>query len=236
MAAFRLARENGIPGLELDVHLSVDGRIVVVHDHFTDRVAPGQGKGDLGLEVERSTLAALRALDIGSWHSPGFAGERISLLTDVFEELGDSVYYDIEIKNRGAADYGLEAALATVLRDSAPTGRYFVSSFNPISLARFKTLSPEIATAIIWCESEELPWYLRRGAGRWIGRVDALKPEYPKVGRLSSFRWRRLGGYEVLPWTVDEPAEAARLIGLSCAGVVSNRPQELGLLPGRAAT
>jgi glycerophosphoryl diester phosphodiesterase len=166
MAAFRLARENGIPGLELDVHLSVDGRIVVVHDHFTDRVAPGQGKGDLGLEVERSTLAALRALDIGSWHSPGFAGERISLLTDVFEELGDSVYYDIEIKNRGAADYGLEAALATVLRDSAPTGRYFVSSFNPISLARFKTLSPEIATAIIWCESEELPWYLRRGAGR----------------------------------------------------------------------
>ena len=56
---------------------------------------------------------------------------------------------------------------------------------------------------------------------------ETLKPERVKLRASSSFRWRRLEGYPVLPWTVAEAAEAARLIALGCEGVVSNRPQEL---------
>jgi len=219
----------GIPAIELDVHLSSDGALPVIHDHTTTRVA---GKT---LEIERSTMKELCALDIGSWKGDRWKGERIIALRELFEEFGDSLCYDIEIKNRVASDYGLESAVAACLRDafaskSGLAGRILVSSFNPVSLSRFKYIAPAIPTAIIWSSDSEVPPYLRHGEGRWIGKVDVLKPCQGKVRRLSSFRWRKIGRYPVIPWTVDEAADARRLLDLGCDGLISNRPHDLGIL------
>lgn len=245
MAAFRLARELGIPGVELDVHRTADGKLAVFHDHFTGRIAgvsarggaepipPGPAAAGKGLELERSTWAELRALDIGSWKGSVYGGERMPLLAELLEELGDSFYWDIELKARVAADRGLEAAVAAAIRDRGLVGRCLVSSFNPVSLARFKAIEPRVPTAIIWCADEAVPPYLRHGEGRWLGHVDALKPEYAKVNRISSFRWRRLGRYHVLPWTVDDAAAAGRMLAFGCEGVISNCPQTLGMAPAR---
>jgi glycerophosphoryl diester phosphodiesterase len=229
MAAFKLAREAGVPGIELDVHLTSDGKLAVIHDHSTARVTTGAA-----LEVERSTWKELSAIDVGSWKGSEWKGERIVELRQLFEEFGDSFYYDIEIKSNVAADYGLEKALAASLRDafssaSPPADRILVSSFNPMALARFKYLSSALPTAIIWSGDAEVPAYLRHGEGRWIGKVDVLKPDKAKVRRLSSFRWKNLGRYPILPWTVDDEAEATRLINLGCEGVISNKPLELGI-------
>lgn len=227
-ASFALAREKGIPGIELDVHLTSDGKLAVIHDHNTSRVAGAS------LEIERSTWKELSSVDIGSWKGSQWKGERIMLLSELFEEFGEDFYYDVELKSHVAADYGLEAAVAACLRDAfaAKSGlpaRVLVSSFNPLALSRFKYLSPAIPTAIIWAGDSDVPAYLRHGEGRWLGKVDVLKPCQNKVKRLSSFRWRKLGSYPVVPWTVDDKEEAARLLGLGCDGVISNRPQELGI-------
>jgi glycerophosphoryl diester phosphodiesterase len=236
MAAFKLAREFGIPGIELDVHLTADGKLPVFHDHYAGRICgaeglpPGPEAEGKGLELERSSWAELSGLDVGSWKGAEYSRERITLLPELLEELGSSFYWDVEVKNRGTADYGLEAAVAKALRDSGLIGRCLVSSFNPISLARFKALEPRVPTAIIWCADEGVPPYLRHGEGRWLGRVDALKPDQAKVRHSSSFRWKALERYPVLPWTVDDAAEAARLLALGCEGAISNRPQELGIL------
>lgn len=229
MAAFRLAREMGIPGIELDVHLTSDGKLAVIHDHNTARVTTGAA-----LEVERSAWKELAALDVGSWKGGEWKGERIIELRQLFEEFGDAFYYDVEIKSHVASDYGLEEALAACLRDAFSSkgglaGRILVSSFNPMALARFKYLSSALPTAIIWSGDADVPAYLRHGEGRWIGKVDVLKPDKAKVRPASSFRWKNLGRYPILPWTVDEKAEAARLLYLGCEGVISNRPQELEL-------
>lgn len=229
MAAFKLARDMGIPGVELDVHLTSDGKVVVIHDHTTSRV------GGTALEVERSAWKELSAVDIGSWKGDKWKGERIIELRELFEEFGEDLYYDVELKSSISADYGLEEAVSACLRDAfaskgGMTGRILVSSFNPMSLARFKYLSPAIPTAVIWSGDLEVPAYLRHGEGRWIGKVDALKPDKAKVKRLSSLRWRKIGRYPILPWTVDDKAEAARLLSLGCEGVISNRPQELEVL------
>jgi glycerophosphoryl diester phosphodiesterase len=226
MASFKLAQEKGMPGIELDVHLTSDGKLAVIHDHNTSRVA------STSLEIERSTWKEISTIDIGAWKGSEWKGQRIIELHELFEEFGESFYYDIELKSHVVSDHGLEAAVASCLRDafsskSGLSGRVLVSSFNPLALSRFKYLAPAIPTAIIWCGDSDVPAYLRHGEGRWIGKVDVLKPVRTKVTRLSSFRWRNLGRYPILPWTVDDADEAERLLGLGCEGVISNRPQEL---------
>jgi glycerophosphoryl diester phosphodiesterase len=230
MASFKLARDRGIPGIELDVHLTSDGKLAVIHDYNTARVTTGAA-----LEVERSTWKDLSAIDVGSWKGSEWKGERIVELRRLFEEFGDAFYYDVEIKSHIASDYGLEKALAACLRDAFSSvgslaGRILVSSFNPMALARFKYLSSALPTGIIWSGDAEVPAYLRHGEGRWIGKVDVLKPDKAKVRRLSSFRWKNVGRYPILPWTVDDEATAARLLYLGCEGIISNTPQDLALL------
>jgi glycerophosphoryl diester phosphodiesterase len=228
-ASFTLARERGIPGIELDVHLTSDGKLAVIHDHTTARVAREN------LDIEHSTWKELSTVDIGSWKGSQWKGEHMMMLSELFEEFGESLYYDVELKSRIASNCGLEAAVAACMRDAfasknALASKLLVSSFNPLSLARFKYIAPAIPTAIIWAGDTSVPAYLRHGEGRWIGKVDALKPVRTKVRRLSSFRWRNLERYPILPWTVDDASEAERLLGLGCDGVISNRPQELQII------
>jgi glycerophosphoryl diester phosphodiesterase len=217
-AAFALARQLGVPGVELDVHLCASGELVVTHDHSTKRVTGTE------LEIETTTWERLRDLDAGSWKAPEYKGERLPLLADLLEEFGADLYWDIEIKSRDAADRGLEAALARLLDSPRLAGRIAVSSFNPFAVRRFKALSPRIPTAIIWDRSKNQPWYLRHGEGRWIAGTDFLKPDKALV-KAPPLQ----GGRERSVWTVDDPAEARRLLGLGCAGIISNRPHELGI-------
>jgi len=227
MAAFALAKEKGIPGVELDIHLTADGKLVVIHDHSTKRVAPGT---DLNLEA--STVAELKKVDIGSWKGAQFKAERPPLLSELFEELGKDLYFDVEIKSGKADDRGLEAALVKVLADSGmDASSIIVSSFNPFAIKRFKALCPTVPTAIIYCIDKGVPWYLRHGEGRWIAGADVLKPKYTQA-TSAGLAWSRLvGGRAMIPWTIDDPAEAARVLAIGCAGVISNMPHRLNL-PG----
>ncbi|MBN1241976.1 MAG: glycerophosphodiester phosphodiesterase [Spirochaetales bacterium] len=232
MAAFRLARERGVPGLELDIHLLASGEPVVVHDADAMRTC-GQS-----LRFENARLAQVRELDAGTWKGPDWSGERVPLLAEVFEEFGASIYYDIEIKSKTAEDRGLELALAGLVADFRLHASVAVSSFNPVALARFKRFAPRVPTAVIWCDEPDMPWYLRRGEGRWIARCDYLKPDRrlvrkpvaaPREGGLRGIRPGRTGSRPVVPWVVDDSAEARELLRSGCAGIVSNDPSALDL-------
>jgi len=220
--SYAAARKAGIPGIELDVHLTADRKLAVFHDDTTGRLT-GEGK-DKGPRLELTDFASLAAMDIGAWKGPEFAGQRMLLLDEVFEEFGRDFYIDIEIKSKTMDDHGLEALLLASIQALKMEKRCIVSSFNPFALRRFKALCPRVPTAIIWNKSEELYWFLRKGEGRWIGKVDVLKPESVLVrdGRLQG-DWRR----PILPWTVDGDDEAERVFAAGALGIISNKPQEL---------
>lgn len=225
MAAFRLAKEKGIPGVELDIHLTADGKLVVIHDHSTKRVSPGTG-----LDVEASNMAQLGEVDIGSWKGAQWKAERPPLLSTLFEELGKDLYFDVEIKSGTSEDRGLEAALVKLLADfKYGSERIIVSSFNPIAVKRFKALCPAVPTAIIYCVDKGVPWYLRHGEGRYIAGTDILKPKYTQATKIGLAFGRLIGGRPMIPWTIDDPIEAARVLAIGCDGVISNRPHQLGL-------
>ncbi len=220
MASFRKAKALGAPGVELDIHRCSTGELVVFHDDTTKRICPGTD-----FSIIDTPWETLRTLDIGSWKGKEFAGERPILLSELLEEFGSSMYFDIEIKARTTEDRGAEAALAELLRKmSISTETTVFSSFNPVALGRFKKLAPTYSTAVIYCKSKELPWYLRNGQGRYIAGCDFLKPEHVQVSKTSVFADTSLGGYPVIPWTVDDGAVARDLLRKGCIGIITNKP------------
>ena len=223
LAAFSEALVRKIPGIEFDIHLCKSGELVVTHDDNLKRVTGHDAA------VEDCDWELIRKLDAGSWKDSRFKGERIPLLEDVFALCGDSVYYDIEIKTRSHSSTGIEKPLLELIRKHGLQKRCIVSSFNPIPIRDFKRIEAGIPTAIIYSTDKEVPWFLRRGQGRWIASADILKPDRKLVGPVSAL-WNRLPGKRpVLAWTVDDPADAALLLKRGVKGIISNDPGSLGL-------
>jgi glycerophosphoryl diester phosphodiesterase len=225
MAAFRLAISEGVPGIELDVRLSLDDRPLVIHDRNTERLAPGLGPSPSGFSVESTPWPILSRLDVGLWKGERWRGERIPLLDEVFEEADGMVYFDIELKSPTIRAIPLaQAVLRSIAaaRGSALARRCVVSCFNPFTLAYFKAIAPHIPTAIIWSREFEVPVFLRRGEGRWLGKADCLQPERSLIDRAHARRWKGRG-WPFLAWTVDGAEDAQRLATLGCEGIISNR-------------
>ncbi len=129
LRSFVAAEEAGLDVIELDLHLSKDGALVVMHDPDVDRTTDGTGP------IADQTLAELKTLDAGR-------GERVP----VFEEVLDAVTLPLqaEIKDVQAA-----RALAEVLRDRDLVGRVEVSSFHDEAVAEMARLVPGVRTALI---------------------------------------------------------------------------------------
>ncbi|MCX7949873.1 MAG: glycerophosphodiester phosphodiesterase [Treponemataceae bacterium] len=226
MEAFWLARQYGAPGIELDIHRCKTGEIVVLHDDTLQRV------GNDPRHIEAVSRQELLHIDVGSWKDPSFSHSRVPLLEEVLEEFLPSLYIDIEIKSRSSRDHSLAEGLAHLLKrfGARAHGAVTVSSFNPLALRVFKHSAPDFPTAIIWCNDPELPWYLRRGEGRWLSGCDYLKPRYDIVNRTFLFFRKTLEQRPVVPWTVDDVETAQQLVAMGCSGIITNRPQDI--VPG----
>ena len=128
MEAFRRAVEAGADGIELDVRLTRDREVVVIHDWLIDRTTPGAGP------VGTHTLAELKKMDAGSWFDPRFKSARVPTLAEVFEGLPASLLVNVEIKVRG---HGVLPLVSRVVETVRRCDRYettLVASFHPVAL------------------------------------------------------------------------------------------------------
>jgi len=218
LAAFRLAREMGADGVELDVQASKDGEAVVIHDFTVDATTDGQGR------VADKTLAELRELDAGSWFNAQFAGQRIPTLQEVIVEVGHQLLLNIELKVKGVSPAGLVAEVVRLIEDHNLVHQAIVSSFNPFALRRVKRLNPRINTGLLYYF--DLPANPFRTLLLLLTDPDALHPEKHLVTQ-EYMTWAKERGYRVNVWTADEPAEMERLIALGVDGIITNRPDML---------
>ncbi len=218
LAAFLLAVELGADGLELDVQLSKDGEVVVIHDLVLETTTDGQGP------VRSRTLAQLRELDAGSSFDPIFAGQRIPTLQEVIEAVGGSALLNIELKTVGARDDGLAAAVVRLIEENHLLDRVVVSSFNPTAVRRVKRLNPWIPTGLLY--SRDMPFFLRWPWLRHLLRPDALHPHHSMVDG-EYVRWAKERGYRVHTWTVDDPGQMWQLVRAGVDLIITNRPDLL---------
>jgi glycerophosphoryl diester phosphodiesterase len=219
LAAFRLALEMGADGFELDIMLSTDGHLVVIHDDTVDRTTDGSGP------VRQKTLAELKALDAGARFGARFAGERIPTLQEVFDLVaGNRAFVNVELKADSLKSDGLEEKLVALIRRYDLGERLLISSFNPFALWRVRRLAPDLPLALLYAES--MPVHLRNRWFAFLSRPEALNPSL-RIATQEHVRWAKSKGYRLYVWTVDEEPEMRRLIALGVDGIITNKPDLL---------
>jgi glycerophosphoryl diester phosphodiesterase len=227
LASVKLALTQGVDGVEVDIHLSKDGRVMVLHDPDTRRTT-----GQAGVVAEMEA-AALRALDAGSAKGQAFAGERLPFLEEVLAALPAGKRILVEIKC-GAE---ILPALERILKDSGKLNQVTLMGFDREVVAAAKQRLS--AVPVLWlvksADQKAGPWppypentvELARakkldGLGLHFGGVDQQMIEKA-----------RAAGMTLAVWTVDDPAEARRLLALGIDLLITNRPGwmrgELGL-------
>lgn len=149
LASFAAALVADVDSIELDLHLSRDGELVIMHDACLERTTDGSGK------VEEHTLAQLKKLNAAARWAPGdgYGVQRIPTLQEVFDLVRGRARLFLEIKVRadGTRYPGIEEKMLEAVRRNGAIGSALVSSFNDPSLARVRALEPSFLTqAIVW--------------------------------------------------------------------------------------
>jgi glycerophosphoryl diester phosphodiesterase len=214
MAAFRRAVELGANCVETDLHLSRDGKIVLVHDSTLGRTTNGDGL------VKNFTLAELRQFEAGRWFAPQFAGERIPALDELLDYAGQadlSLYLEI----KGGIGYGIERAVIGALRGRKEAQGTVVLCFDAAVIGRIRQLDRLLMTGLVFDAHPEAMVLeaIRVGARQIAPRGDCVSEE------LIAEAHRR--GLKVVTWTINEPEDVRRLTSLGVDGIMSDYPDRL---------
>lgn len=235
--AFERAAALGVDMLEMDLHLSQDAKLVVIHDETLERTSNGQGP------VAHYNLAELQALDAGyKWTADGGQsypyrgqGTRIAALEEVFERF-PLIPKALEIK---VPDVGMEAVLCEMLAAYDQLDRVIVASFHERSLQRFRQLCPEVATAGGPVSVRLLL------ALNWLGLSDLLSPSYPvlqipqqhsglNLATPRLVRNAQARGLQVHLWTINEQPNMRLLLEMGVNGLITDYPDRALQLLGRS--
>jgi len=218
LPAFAAALEMGADGIELDVHLTADGRLVVIHDFNVEKTTDGRG------EVERMTTDEIARLDAGSHFSVEFAGTRIPHLEEVLDLVGGRCRINIEIKSNDLYARDASERVAALIRVRDLYDQVIVSSFNPITLIKMRHLDGAIALGMLY--DREMPPFLREV---WAEPPISPQAQHPHHALIDAayMQWVQEIGAQVNTWTVNEPAEARRLAGLGVDTLITDVPDVL---------
>ncbi len=242
--AIGAALAAGATGIELDVHATADGHLVVCHDATVDRTTDGTGA------IAELTLGQLRALDNayrwapGADVTPGLADDAypfrgrapadrrfgVALLDEVLEAFPD-VVLNLDIKQTAPTVVPYEAALAHLLRRHGRTGDVIVASFLDAATDAFSELAPEIPTSAGTLTTADFVRALQAGVEPPASRHVALQVPVT-VGDLVLVDERFVEaahrhGLAVHVWTIEDEAEMEQLCGLGVDGIITDRPSAL---------
>ena len=218
LAAFRKALDIGAEAVEMDVHLTGDGHVVVCHDEILDRTTDQRGA------IKNLSLSEIKRADAGTRFDPAFAGERIPTLKEVLDLIRDEAFALIEIKPE---DITREVVRAVEEQDAVE--RVVLQSFHGEVVREIGLLNPDLRKALlIGVPTIKVP---RIPASRLVRRTTevgadllALSHNAATPELVHELHRRDLGLYV---WTVDEPDELNHMIRIGVDGIISNYPDRL---------
>lgn len=219
MAAVQVALDLGVDMIEIDVHRTSDGELVVIHDVTVDRTTDGEGF------VSRLTLAEVRELDAGSWFGRSFSNERIPTLREVLEATKDKVTLLIELKGPRT-----EVRTVELVRELGMSNQVVVQSFDFQQIQKAKEKAPEIPTVFLVDKPNHSSEPAR--AAEWMANIAeyvgasgiGIRHSWwtPELSDIAAAR-----NLDVFVWTVDRKTDMKKSIKDGVQGIITNKPQNL---------
>jgi glycerophosphoryl diester phosphodiesterase len=218
LGSFRLALEQGAEALELDIHETADGELIVCHDSTVNRTTNGQGA------ISLMTVQELKKLDAGSWFNPRFAAERLPLLEEVFALVPEEIVVNVEVK----CEYSvrLEARLVELLHQYNRLQSVIVSSFNHKILVRLKRTEPALKIGLLYTANFQSHRQMAESAGV---EVFSLHPYYRLID-AEDVEDALQNGLRVYPYTINEEAELHKALAAGVSGIITDYPARLKAL------
>ena len=216
LEAFELAAKQKADGVELDVQLSKDGELVVIHDEIIDRVTDGKGK------VKDYTVRELKSFKANQTH-PEYANSVIPTLAEVYDLLKPTgLEIHVELKTGIYFYPDIEKKLLKLAREKGMEEKLWYSSFNHYSLIRMKELEPSVRTGILYADGIVNVWdYAKKTVG-----ADALHPLYYNIQYPGYLEKTRALGLKTHAWTVNEEADMKALTKAGIEAIITNYPDK----------
>lgn len=217
MAAFRAAFDFGDAAIELDVTLSSDGELIVIHDDSVDRTTNGTGV------VSDMSLLQLKDLDAGSWFHPRFSNERLPLLSEVLNEARGRALVNIEIKHsawRENAGEGIELPVLELVKKKDMIDGVLISGFDWRSLSRIRVYDRDISLGVLAASG-----WNPEAVAEFAAEIAAFSIHPDKADLLDGMpeMYRKFAGF-VYPYTVGDAAAGESLTEKGADGFFADLP------------
>ena len=216
IAAFEGAIKQKADGIELDVHLSKDGYIIVCHDETLNRTTNGKGF------IKQFDLFELKQLDAGAWYDKKFKGEKLPLLEEVIDLIkGTKMEINIELKAGSIFYPGIEEKVIKMIDKYKIREQAIISSFDHYSLVKIKEIDKDIKTGILYSEALYKPVdYVK------TTKANALHPYYITLTKEVVEEAKALG-IDVNPYTINKEEHIRLIKQLNVNAIITNYPDKV---------
>ena len=222
LVGYEQAIDMGLDMIEVDVRVTCDGALVLIHDDPVDATTDGQGR------VDSLTLDEIRGLDAGSWKSSEYAGQRVPTLTEALELARGRIRVSLDLKDERAIP-----RMAHAVRDAGVLDEVVVCGCDARRAGMVRQAEPRFSVTLnMDSDMEELAGrdYPRFMAAYIAQAVDASLAALNMSFRHVTPELVREAHLHCLPvwaWTVDDPADVQRVVAMGVDAVYSNWPKRV---------
>jgi glycerophosphoryl diester phosphodiesterase len=211
IAAFQKAMEYKADFSELDVTMTKDGELILLHDDTLQQTTNDSGN------VWDFTLSELKKLDAGSWFGADFVGEHLPTLAEVIDLVNGKMKLNIEIKISGR-EPGIADKVVETVRHKNFSNQCIITSFDSSAITRVMKIAPEIPAGLIFSNDPAESIF----EGKW-----SILSAKHKIVDADFMNKARAAGKEVHVWTVNKEDDMKRFIDLGVDGIITNFPNRL---------
>lgn len=208
LISFEKAIEMGVDGIELDVHLSIDHQLIVIHDETIDRTTNGKGF------VNQLSLVQLKEFKIKNTH-------KIPTLEEVLDLVNQKCFVNIELKSFETAEKTVELIENYIEEKGWNYNQFLVSSFDWNAIQQVTFLNPEIPIGVLTETNLELALTFAK-----FIQAKSIHPPFDFLTKENVLNIQKKG-ILVFPWTVNEPKDIKKVITLKVNGIITDFPDRI---------
>ena len=208
LISFQKALDLGVDGIELDVHLSQDGVVVVIHDETVDRTTDGTGA------IHDLAVAKIKKLRTDK-------NQQIPTLTEVLDLIDKKVFVNIELKGKGTSKPVVQLVEKYIKEYHWDYTDFIISSFDWDLLDEVVVLNPKIPIAVLTETTVEEALAFAKKI-----KATAINPDYTLL-TPENVKLIKDEGFQIFPWTVNETEAIATMKSYGVDGIISDYPDRI---------